>query len=182
MIDNRMNEEKLKNIALELTILTGSVITCEITDYWTNYFHFPDGGRIGITAQRPDQFHFYASSPKDYHGPTVYDAPGMHCNSARTTASIAADIYRRILPAAREYWLNCIEAATKQAQQRAKILETLDLLHPYTNHDSLDSDGTSARASNIRASMQINTSSIRLEAYSISPAEALAILEILEVK
>jgi hypothetical protein len=95
-------ETTLKEIAVELTTLTGEIVRATRTDNWTHYLSLPNGNQIACHLEEK-HCGFWASKPV---GCTRYvgTAPEIHASSTRTPAAIAQDIVRRLYPKALEYW------------------------------------------------------------------------------
>jgi hypothetical protein len=158
-------------------------ITGEVTDFWTDYLHFPDGGRLGITNPDPKHLHIYAAKPTGINTRFYPDAPGIKVSVSRPEMDIARDIIRRLLPAARAYWQLCRDEAAKHADTQARIKQTTDILAPRFNVRFND-DQTHAHIGNAYASGEvysdgfINDFLIR----SLTTAQAIKIIEMLEAQ
>jgi hypothetical protein len=176
--------EKIKDIALELTMTLGQVVTAEITDYWPDYLHIEGGGILGISFQDNHRFHVWASAPEGNKGPNVYDHPEIHLSQDRTSAAIAQDITRRLEPAAHDYWQKCREAAAQRQQQQATVKAVTDELAAHGMTVRLDTDETRAHVYTPNANAEVyssgNVSDFRIGTLTL--AQALQILGILEAK
>ena len=112
----------MSELAIELTLLTGEVVTSEKTDYWYNYLIFPDGRlgtnekkRFEITAIRPEGCAHRVDGPKS-----------ITVDPSRPLPDIARDIARRIIPDARAYWQKSKEAEEEHNEEVRKTCELVD--------------------------------------------------------
>jgi hypothetical protein len=112
------------------------------------------------------------------------DRPEIGVGAARTSEAIAADIVRRLLPAAREYWQRARDAQTRREQEQARIKETCAVLAPYMD-SRLDSDETRASlyskgAGGFRADVYHDGKVHDFRISELTPEQAIYIMEYLQ--
>jgi len=180
MDTNRL--DLLKSLAHELTIKTGEAVQIQDTDYWLAFLIFPDGGKIGMSTSDPKKLKFYACAP-DACRVSMGDRPEIGVGAARTSEAIAADIVRRLLYAAREYWQRARDAQTRREQEQASVKETCTILAPYMD-SRLDSDETRASlyskgAGGFRADVYHDGKVHDFRISELTPEQAIYIMEYL---
>jgi len=180
------NEDRTKliySLAFELTIQTQTTITGEVTDFWQDYLHFQDGGRLSVS--QPDQKHYriYAAYPNGLTVTPYADSPRINVSASRPDFEIARDIIRRLLPAARAYWQLCRDAAARKADQQARIEQTVNILSPCFNARYND-DHTQATISHNCARGEIYSDGLinDFRIRSLTAEQAIKIIELLEAK
>lgn len=116
----------MKNLAIELTILTGQVVTAEKGEGRFDYLHFEDGGKLSLY----NSYGRLEISPSRPTGIKVncYDQTSITVSEARTPEAIARDIARRLLPEAREYWQRCRDQQKKYDADCASVREAVATL------------------------------------------------------
>jgi hypothetical protein len=181
MDTNRL--DLLKSLAHELTIKTGEAVQIQDTDYWLAFLIFPDGGKIGMSTSDPKKLKFYACAPDTCHV-SMGDRPEIGIGTTRAPEAIAADIVRRLLYAAREYWQRARDAQTRREQEQIRIKETCAVLAPYMD-SRLDSDETRASlysksAGGFRADVYPDGKVHNFTISELTPGQAIYIMEYLQ--
>jgi len=180
MLENR--QELLNALAHELSLLTGENITGLDIDYWLAFLIFPDGGKIGMSTSDPKKFKFYACAPDTCHV-SMGDRPEIGVGAARTSEAIAADIIRRLLYAAREYWQRARDAQTRREQEQTRVKQTCAVLAPYMD-SRLGGDETRASlyskgAGGFRADVYHDGKVHDFRISELTPEQAIYIMEYL---
>lgn len=130
------------SLAVELTIETSHIWRKLPTDYnhlqtlrsksaWINLSI--DNTRLRITS----------TCPRAMIKGTA--AETISCNINRDPAKIAKDIYRRLLPNARELFKKSREYSRKEKDKRAELAEKMHRLRQFFTHESTSHEKTYAR-------------------------------------
>jgi hypothetical protein len=168
-------------LAVEMTILTGQVVTGETTGYCSDFLHFQDGGNIAVNSSDALRFHMYAYRPE---GVTVgtHDSPEMHVSKARHTEEIARDIYRRLYPQALEWWQKCRGDEETHIARKITIGRALVYLAPYITGKRESDSGESAEfwCGHVRAQVYSDETVHRIEISSCTLDQAARIFAILQ--
>jgi hypothetical protein len=131
MSKDTQTTEELKAIAIELSLLTGEVVTTVLTDYWQDEIHFKDGALLAEKSQ--SRFIFYPARP-------AWMTNGLHvsrdggritCDASRSPEAIAQDILRRLWPEALEYWQTCEKAQVKRDDEVKKVGAMVETLQAH---------------------------------------------------
>lgn len=126
--------ERVKSIAVELSILEGEVWTAKITEWHSDEIETergdvlhvePSNGRIITSAGRPRGI-----------DRNMFNYPRVTSDASRTADAIARDIQRRLLPDAREAWTKCRAEQEKYNAEVKRVQETCARLEKIGFHHS----------------------------------------------